>query len=159
MMSASWSFFVVNIVYLALVGIVLVNASMLPGKGGLVPLVIGVPTVVLGLASMVRRIRENRARRLEEVAPAIDDDVAPWRLAWPIIGWLVALAAMVVFLGFYISIPLFAVAYLKTTRQVGWLSAIVLAVVLWGTVYVGFEVMLQRSLFEGTFFGAILPLL
>lgn len=158
-MGSTFSFFFVNGLYAVIVVMMLGHAYFLPGKGGIVPLVIGVPTLLMLLGSMLRRARHERARAPVEGEAAAADDVASWGDALPVVGWLAALLVMVFFLGFSVSIPLFAFAYVRWSGRMGWISSIAVAAALWATIYVGFTVILERPLFEGVLFGAILPLL
>lgn len=158
-MGSTFSFFFVNGLYAVIVIMMLSHAYFLPGRGGIVPLVIGVPTLLMLLASMLQRARRDRAPAERKGEAAAADDVASWGDALPVVGWLAALLVLVFFLGFYLSIPLFAFAYVRWSGRMGWSSSIALAAALWATIYVGFTVILERPLFEGVLFGAILPLL
>jgi hypothetical protein len=158
-MGVPLSFLLVNAIYVVIAVAMAVRAYHLPGQGGLVPLVVGVPTFLLALTSVFRRVRAHRVLREENKEPSENNDVAPWRLASGVVLWLIALLIMVFFLGFYVSIPIFSVAYVRSNSRVGWLASLTLAVALWATVYVSFSVLLQSPLFQGVLFGAILPVL
>lgn len=70
-----------------------------------------------------------------------------------IFGWLAGFCLAIYLLGFYISIPLFAFAYLKWRRR-GWLVAAVFAVALLAFSYAVFAVGLKVPLYKGLIFGA-----
>lgn len=148
------TFVIVNLLYLAVVVLVVLQALSFEGQGGLVSIVLGIPTLALILVTLGRTFLSSTKKTDEEL-----DDAAPWVKAGPIIGWVVGFCVLVLLLGFQISIPLYVFAFLRFRGQVSWPRCIVLAVSAWLVIYVTLDALLHRTLFEGLFFGAILPLL
>ena len=158
-MQSTGSFLTVNVIYLVIAGAMVMHAYDLPDEGGLVPLVIGIPTVLMCCASMLRRMWGPREPLAAGEAPQEPDDVAPWGRALRVMAWMGALVVGVFCVGFYVSIPLFVLAYARISGGVSWIRSLALTAILWGIVYGSFAMILQRPLFEGVLFGAILPLL
>ena len=70
-----------------------------------------------------------------------------------ILGWAAGFCLAVYLLGFYISIPVFAFAYLKWRRR-GWLAAAIFAIALLAFSYAVFAIGLKVPLYKGLIFGA-----
>lgn len=151
------SFLIVNLVYGGIVFSIVLRSFWFDGKGGLVPLVIGIPTLVLIVLVLLSRCR-NAGRESTAVASK-DGDVAPWERAKPVVGWLCALMGVLFFIGFYPSLFLFTFAYMRFSANTSYTVALGMSASLLLVIYASFEWMLQRPLFEGVFFGAVLPLL
>lgn len=145
---------VVNLLYLAVVALVVALSLGFEGQGGLVPVVLGVPTLALILFSLGRELLYPSAAA-DEAAP----DVAPWSNAAPVIAWLGAFCALVLLIGFQLAIPLYMVLFLRWYGGASWPRCALAAFSVWVLVFVTLDLLLKRSLFEGVLFGAILPLL
>lgn len=145
---------VVNLLYLAVVALVVALSLGFEGQGGLVPVVLGVPTLALILFSLGRELLYPNAAA-DEAAP----DVAPWSKAAPVIAWLGAFCALVLLIGFQLAIPLYMVLFLRWYGRASWPRCALAAFSVWVLVFVTLDLLLKRSLFEGVLFGAILPLL
>lgn len=145
---------VVNLLYLAVVALVVVLSLGFEGQGGLVPVVLGVPTLALILSSLGRELLYPSAAA-DEAAP----DVAPWSSAAPVIAWLGAFCVLVLLIGFQLAIPLYMVLFLRRYGGASWPRCLLAAVSVWVLVFVSLGLLLKRSLFEGVLFGGILPLL
>ena len=145
---------VVNLLYLAVVALVVVLSLGFEGQGGLVPVVLGVPTLALILSSLGRELLYPSAAA-NEAAP----DVAPWSRAAPVIAWLGAFCVLVLLIGFQLAIPLYMVPFLRRYGGASWPRCLLAAVSVWVLVFVSLGLLLKRSLFEGVLFGGILPLL
>lgn len=154
------TFLVVNLLYLAVVLVIIAQAVTFTGQGGLASLVIGVPTlgmllITLGSQLLPVVFKQPAGNTAEEV-PA---DVAPWSAAVPIIGWIGLLFLLILVIGFQISTPLYTFFFLKLHGRVSWGKSLMVAIALWLLIYVSFDLLLRKPLFEGIFFGAVLPLL
>ena len=66
-------------------------------------------------------------------------------------AWIGGFALIIWLFGFVIGLPLFVLAYVKTYEE-GWLWAIILPVIMFLIVYVGFGLLLQSPLYEGRLF-------
>ena len=145
---------VVNLLYLAVVALVVGLSLGFEGQGGLVPVVLGVPTLALILSSLGRELLYPSAAA-DEAAP----DVAPWSRAAPVIAWLGAFCVLVLLIGFQLAIPLYMVLFLRRYGGASWPRCLLAAAAVWVLVFVSLSLLLKRSLFEGVLFGGILPLL
>jgi ABC-type antimicrobial peptide transport system permease subunit len=74
-------------------------------------------------------------------------------LAGTVFGWSAGFCLALYLLGFYISIPIFACAYLKLRRR-SWLVAVIFAVALLAFSYAVFAIGLKVPLYKGLIFGA-----
>lgn len=66
-------------------------------------------------------------------------------------AWIGGFALTIWLFGFVIGLPLFVLAYVKTYEE-GWRWAIILPVIMFLIVYVGFALLLQSPLYEGLLF-------
>ncbi len=153
MKRVNYSYVIVNLLYLAVVLVVVVPSFGFEGQGGLVPLVLGIPTLALIVFSVGRELLSPRA------APDDSVEVAPWARAAPIVAWLGVFCALVVLIGFQLTIPVYMVLFLRNFGRLSWQRCAIATGTVWVLVYVSLELILHRTLFEGVLFGAILPLL
>jgi len=156
------TFLVVNLLYLVVVVLIIAQAVTFTGQGGLASLVIGVPTLGMLLMTLGSQFLPAVFKRSAGETPASEEvaaDVAPWSAAFPIIGWIGLLFLLILLIGFQISTPLYTFLFLKLTGKVSWGKSLIVAVALWLLIYVSFDLLLLKPLFEGIFFGAVLPLL
>lgn len=153
MKRVNYSYVFVNLIYLAVVLVVVIPSLGFEGQGGLVPLVLGIPTLVFILFCLVRELLSPRA------APDDSVEVAPWDAAAPIVAWLGVFCALVILVGFQPTIPIYMLLFLRSFARLSWTRSAAAAATVWALVYVSLELVLQRTLFEGVLFGAILPLL
>ncbi len=153
MKRVNYSYVIVNLLYLAVVLVVVIPSFGFDGQGGLVPLVLGIPTLVFILFCLGRELLSPRA------APDASVEVAPWTTAAPVVAWLGVFCVLVLLIGFQLTIPIYMVLFLRSFGKLSWQRCVVAAVTVWALMYVSLELVLQRTLFEGVLFGAILPLL
>ena len=153
MKRVNYSYVIVNLLYLAVVLVVVIPSFGFDGQGGLVPLVLGIPTLVFILFCLGREMLSPRA------APDDSVEVAPWAKAAPVVAWLGVFCVLVLLIGFLLTIPIYMVLFLRSFARLSWARCAVAAVTVWALVYVSLELVLQRTMFEGVLFGAILPLL
>jgi len=137
-------------------------------RSRLVPLLIGVITMVFGVIAFVHEIRPiSLLNRFDmsvmdlggKVDAGPEKEEALDRRFLVSLGWITAFLLVSFLAGFHIGILAFMTAYLKIRGNVGWVKAIVVAIAVWGLIYVMFEVAMGFSLFKGLFFGEILPIL
>ena len=153
MKRVNYTYVIVNLLYLAVVLVVVIPSLGFEGQGGLVPLVLGVPTLALILFSLGRELLHSSA------APDDAVEVAPWDKAAPVVAWLGVFCALVILIGFQPTIPIYMILFLRSFGKISWQRCAVAALTVWALVYVSLELVLHRTLFEGVLFGAILPLL
>ena len=156
------TFLLVNLLYLTIVLLVLIESLTFDEQGGLVPLVIGIPTLGMLFLTLGNQFlppllnKRVSAKRNPEEALL---DVASWSNAIPIIGWTVGLFLLIFLIGFQLNIPLYTFSFLRFHGRVSWKKCVIMAGALWLLVYVSFGLLLHKSLFEGILFDAVLPLL
>ena len=156
------TFLLVHLLYLAIVLPIFIESLTFVEQGGLVPLVIGIPTLGMLFVALGTRFLPER---VGNVAPAgktseqVSLDVASWAKAAPVIGWTTGFFILIFLIGFHRSIPLYSLSFLRLHGNVSWSKSFVTAGALWLLIYVSFDLLLLKPLFEGVFFGAILPLL
>jgi ABC-type enterobactin transport system permease subunit len=119
------------------------------------PLAISIILVILAAVQMVRELRwVNKGEASAAKVTAKDSDTkAESRRLGLIFGWTAGLCLAIYLLGFYISIPAFAFAYLKWRRR-SWLVALIFAAALLVFSYAVFNIGLKTPLYQGLVFGA-----
>lgn len=157
-MASRTTFILVNLLYLLIVGAIVIAAYGFGGEASIVSLVIGVPTLImivfaLGSALLKSRTEETGAVDPEELA------TAPWPRAAVICAWLLGFFIVVFFIGFYPSMFLFTLGFLKLEGKTSWLAALAMAVCVTATLYGSFDYLMGQELFEGILFDAIVPVL
>ena len=68
-------------------------------------------------------------------------------------SWAAGFSLVIYLLGFYIAVPIFALAYLKWRRR-SWLTATIFAIAMLAFIYVVFNIGLKVTLFRGLVFSA-----
>lgn len=162
MKSSHATYFAVNLCYLACCVFIVVESTQLTGEGRIVPLVIGIPTIVMIAAALWVRLgtvlRRGTRSPLEDEEKVVDD-VAAWPAAVTVIAWIAGLFLFILLVGFDISIPIYTFLYLIVQGRVSWSRSFLVAGSLWLLIYVSFDLILDNTLFSGIFFGGVLPLL
>ena len=69
-----------------------------------------------------------------------------------ILCWTAGFALATYLIGFYIAIPVFSLAYLKTHGR-RWLTSILFAAIILGFIYLVFNVVLKTTLYRGLIFN------
>jgi hypothetical protein len=115
------------------------------------PLAISIIIFVLAGVEVTREWRQGKAEAAE--AAKESNTKAENRRLWPVFGWVAGLCLAIYLLGFYISIPAFAFAYLKWRKR-SWLAAAIFAIALLAFSYAVFSVGLKVPLYRGLIFGA-----
>ena len=152
----------VNLCYLAFCVFIVLESTKFAGEGRIVPLVIGVPTVLMIATALWARLRA--VFRDEDFSPLDDekksfDDVASWPAGFTVAGWITGLFLLILFFGFEFSVPIYTFLYLIIQGRVSWSRSFIVAACLWLLIYVSFGVLLNNSLFPGIFFDGVLPAL
>lgn len=148
--------------------IVLTSFSYFP-KARLLPLVVGIPTLIFSILALIGEIYPKLLRLLdvslidytagglvkEEESLGKPKDTT--RQVLNLSLWLTGFFILVYLVGFLISIGVFGLLFLKVYGKVGWLKAIVVTAGTWGFIVGMFEVFMKVELFQGVLFGAIVP--
>jgi hypothetical protein len=157
---ANRTFLVVHLFYLIVVLLIVAQAITFTEQGGLVSLVIGIPTLAMLLMSVGSQFLPLIFKRpAGKTSDEVTADVARWSQAVPIIGWTGLLFLLIFLIGFQFSTPLYTFIFLKFGGKVSWGKSLIVGGVLWLLIYVSFDLLLRKPLFEGILFDAVLPLL
>ena len=116
------------------------------------PLGISIIISILAAVEVARELLKRREAAQEATAEDSGAKAENRRLGL-ILGWAAGFCLAVYLLGFYISIPLLAFAYLKWRRR-SWLVAVIFAVALLAFSYAAFGIGLKVPLYKGLIFGA-----
>jgi hypothetical protein len=117
------------------------------------PLVISIIISVLAAVEVARELKQPREVGTTKTTAEDSGAKAENRRLGLILGWSAGFCLAVYLLGFYISIPAFAFAYLKWRRR-SWLAAAIFAVALLAFSYAVFAIGLKAPLYKGLVFGA-----
>jgi hypothetical protein len=157
MKAANRTFLLVNFVYLVVAVFIVVHSLRFGGDGGLVPAVVGIPTLLMIAAALGLSLVQSPRRPAGPETAAESGAAAPWGRAGVIVGWLAGFSISILLAGFYPSIALYTFGFLTIQGKVSLFKAALMAAALWAVVYGSFTVLMEQRLFEGIFFGALLP--
>jgi len=136
-------------------------------KARLIPLCVGLGTLVLIALALIDAVRPlaflkklnldpTEAYRSKEPFSGTKSGSSGTKLGVLMI-WLSGFFILIFFFGFNLGIPLFASAFLKREAGVSWGKSLMTAGLIWGAIFVVFELAMKFSLFKGWIFGAVLP--
>ena len=162
---------IANTLLLVLAGTIVIASLQYNFRQRIVPLVIGIPTLVMLVAIVLSDFspRLNRIiimASLSSPQEGLNEDVtASWKRIFVIAGWLLGLSVALFVFGFYVAVPIFLVAFFlveaKTTAVVAVLfSLAVCAVVYFFFPYIlGIEIWpgITPKVMHGVFGGGRLP--
>jgi hypothetical protein len=106
----------------------------------LLPLVIGIPGLLLSLAQFIKELREKA-----EPVVTSEEHVREFRM----FAWFFAFVGGLVLFGFPYAGPLLVAAYLYFSGGEKWYVAVIAAALAWAILYGVFERFLGLPLFEG----------
>jgi hypothetical protein len=106
----------------------------------LLPLVIGVPGLLLSVAQLIKELRERGVAVVTS-----EEHVREFRM----FAWFVGFVAGLVLFGFPYAGPLLVAAYLYFSGGEKWYVAVIAAILAWSVLYGVFERFLGLPLFEG----------
>lgn len=116
-------------------------------------------SIIISILAGIQVVREQR-RRGEEEEMAVAQEKAKdsqrkldGKRFGIVFSWVAGFCLAIYLLGFYISIPAFAFAYLKWRRR-SWLAAAIFAMALLAFSYAVFAIGLKAPLYKGLVFGA-----
>ena len=162
---------IVNVLLLVLAGTIVIASLQYDFRQRIVPLVIGIPTLVMLVAILLSDFspRLNRILAMASLGSEQDafsgDVAASWSRIFVIAGWLVALSIALFVFGFYVVVPLFLVAFFlveaKTPAFVAVLSSLVVSAVLYVAFpyFLGIEIWpgITPKVMHGVFGGGLIP--
>jgi len=130
----------------------------------LVPILVGIASLVISVLVLINelyplpvfsKIELDLMGSLEEKKAEDERQPASSKML-AIIFWMIGFMALTLLVGFYISIAVFCLAFLKFQENVGWLKSVSVTVGIWVFVFIIFSVVMELHMFEGVLFGAIL---
>ena len=135
-------------IFLGIFLVVVLVATGYNRKARLMPLVVGVPGLVLSVGEVARQVLRKREPRLKETAARGTDEYQKTLRA---IGWMVLLVALIWILGFTIGLPLFSMLFMKARKE-SWVTSIIITLIGVGVIYFLFGKGLEMSLYKGLLF-------
>lgn len=137
----------------------------LPADARIVPLVIGIPTVVLCILLLIGERYPGLLRRLDvsimestKESPGSDANGGEYRpkeftKLTIMAAWMIGFFVCVYLIGFLAGIALFVLAFLLLHARISWWKSLATMVGVWLFIYALFEWLLGAGLFEGIIFG------
>ena len=162
---------IVNVLLLVLAGTIVIASLQYNFRQRIVPLVIGIPTLVMLVAILMSDFspRLNRIIIMASLGNPQEgpneDLTASWARIFVIAGWLVALSIALFVFGFYVIVPLFLFAFFlveaKTPAVIAVLSSLVISAVLYVSFpyFLGIEIWpgITPKVMHGVFGGGLIP--
>lgn len=151
-------------VFVLVLGFLLLSLNYQP-RARLVPLIIGVPTLLLTLFQLLIDMIPAVGRRFSffqdydlfgietsraaEPAQESRPSGSVFRREINFAAWLLLLMALVYFLGYLVAIPLFLVLFMRLRSSESWLMTLSITAVTWAFVYIVFIVVMGAPLHPG----------
>jgi hypothetical protein len=129
-----------SVLVMLVAGYAVFAATAWPWKAALFPLAIGVPLFCLAATELLWSLFGDAKAEVLEGDPALEG--AGRRIAGAA-GWMLGFLAAIVLLGFPIAVPLFLLLYLRLQGGEGWITSIVVTVIVWGVFYGLFDALLH----------------
>lgn len=156
-----------SVFLLIFVIVIIVTSFSYEPKARLVPLFIGLVTLILiGLVitneihpiSLVERLNMDlmKVNVNQEAMPQGEMTASPKRLL-VVFFWICGFFIFIFLLGFHASIALFILVFLKVEGRASWTKAILTAGIVSATIFAVFELAMRFSLYKGWLFGEIVP--
>lgn len=125
------------------------------------PLIVGIPTFILSLGVLASELaaptkpdasglRETTGVS-HEVEPTLDQNQASTKGELRIIGWLIALLALILVFGLLGAVPIFLVLFLWWGAHQSWKIVVFLSAGAWAAVYLIFIWVFRLPLYAGIF--------
>jgi Tripartite tricarboxylate transporter TctB family len=154
-------------IFLLLVVFAMIASSLgLGRRARLLPLMIGLPTAVLLLLSLLRELKPDLVLRFQNrmaifhneatdnktpsgFSSAVEQEVPPLRSFLIGGGWFCLLLVLVLFLGFPVATLIFVPSFLFIFARYSWWRVLLYTAVLFFVEWYGFEVLLGLKLWHG----------
>jgi hypothetical protein len=120
-----------TLIMLAIFAVLVGVAATYPPGARFMPFVVGIPALGLCLLQLVLDARERRLRPVATEGSVGSDALSPRETVHrEIVMWayFLAFVAGVLLFGFWISIPLFLMAFLRHQAKAGWATALVMSI-------------------------------
>ena len=143
-----------TVVMFAIFVIMVVIAWDYPPQSRFLPLVIGIPGIVLTLVQLYVDIRGDvRGPRLSRTsrtkASGSDQGTSQLRRELVLFGYFVGLVAGVLLFGFWLTVPVFLIVFLRLHERDDWVFVMSLTAASWLVIYVIFDQLLEIALHPG----------
>jgi hypothetical protein len=135
-------------IFLGIFLVVVIAATGYNRKARQMPLVVGVPGLVLSAGEVARQVFRKREPRLKETAARGSDE---YKKTLRAIGWMVLLVALIWILGFTIGLPLFSMLFMKARKE-SWVTSVIITLIGVSVIYFLFGMGLEMSLYKGLLF-------
>jgi hypothetical protein len=150
---------IVYAVLLVLVSSIVMGSHVYDGRQRLVPLVIGIPTMLLLIGITVVELwpglaQFNRAKGggEEEPVPAATApgiNAGRWQRVVTIFGWLIGFYIFTLIFGYYLSVPIFLAAFFNREADVALPKSILIAIGVSVVFFLLFNLLLDIPLWPG----------
>jgi hypothetical protein len=128
-----------------------------PERAALVPYVVAIPGLLLSLAQFAVDLRWAFGHAAAGEGNSGDASGTFWtpqrKAEFAMVGWLLAILAIILLLGFWVGIALYLPLYLRLQGREPWKLTLVVSAGGWVGLYVIFQVLLRVPLFEGFLFN------
>lgn len=146
--------------------VICVNSYNYRPKERLVPLLVGIATLIISLVVLLDEIHPIRLLSklkidfmgaVGGVMPKEAERRETTISLFHIIAWMMGFLIFIFLVGFYISIALFTFTFLKIQGEIGWLKAALITAIVWCSIFAIFDLTMELHMFQGVLFGEILP--
>ncbi|NIS62852.1 MAG: hypothetical protein GTO13_19785 [Proteobacteria bacterium] len=146
--------------------VICVNSFSYRPKERLVPLLVGIATLIISLVVVLDEIHPIRLLSKLKIdlmgiagGPALGkrEERKTTIQLLHIIAWMMGFLTFIFLVGFYISIALFTFTFLKIQGEIGWLKAALITAIVWCSIFAIFDLTMELHMFQGVLFGEILP--
>ncbi len=141
------------------VGLTLISLTYSP-KARRMPLVVGIPGVVLATVQVLRAASSKRGgQEPKEVSPGAEEVTLVTGLPgtderkrlWAMIGWMALLVAMIWIFGFLVTIPVYTLLFMRAMKE-SWYMCLSFAIIGFAVLYLLFVVAINIELYPGLVF-------
>lgn len=146
--------------------VICLNSYSYAPKVRLVPLLVGIATMIVNILVLVNEVRpiplfsrlniDLMGTAGEVLREESEQEKARIQL-FSIVAWMLGFLVLIFLVGFYISIPVFGLAFLRIQGKVGWVKSLLVVAIIWCFIFATFELIMELHMFQGMLFGEILP--
>jgi len=150
---------VMSLVMLTIFTVMVGMAMTYPPETRLLPLVIGIPGMLLGLIQVGVEIRDARRKagsavsdKAGEQGTGVEESVPSAVIVkreFVLLAYLVALAVSIILFGFWLTIPVFVIVFLRAHERESWRLTLGLSLGAWAVLYLIFDRLLEIILHQG----------
>ena len=119
-------------------------ALTFPPEARVLPLIVGIPGIVLGLVQLISELR--KPRESESIGPGEKEQL---RREFGIFVWLAFFIAAILLFGFVYAGPAVLALYLRLDWKESWVTVALSAALLWAILHFIFDTWLGLVLFRG----------